>query len=877
MGRGSGKGKAAKGANATAAASRGEASDVSIETQPRHYTYLGKLLDESGAAVHSANGKLALKGAGKLQDGGKPSSEDVPKGGGKHPGKDSAGKSKGREKDDESSGASDTKGTGKAAGKVGGKSTGKDGGKSTGKEGGKSAGKDGGKSPGKDGGKSPGKDGGKSTGKDGGKSPGKDGGKSTGKDGGKSPGKDGGKSTGKDGGKSAGKDGGKSAGKDGGKSPGKDGGKSAGKDGGKSPGKDGGKSTGKDGGKSPGKDGGKSPGKDGGKPSGKDGGKSPGKDGGKSPGKDGGKPPGKDGGKTKSPEATEPGSGKGRGPAADAEPQTPPPRIGSTAGLPSPNTGTPPTPPAKGKKGKGKSKAVTEEQAAGTGPEGKGAKKLGWDGSDHAVVRKVSFDDSGPADRSFGKIPGCRLRVMARELTDEEREQIQALSGPKDIPLQQRKALNEKLRFEFLKAFLLDKDLSTIVVEPYYEELSESKEKEVFEELPLCIIKERYEKVEGGANINRVGSKTKASMEASANKAERAAIAETLQGKVAGMHKPTALTVTKENKGQGKNKRKKELTEEEIEKKNFDKDLQSIQGMIFKSEPFENCKAAEKRKREKKAEEEQKKKQQEEADGQDGDDDEYEEGDEEDEMDNGGEEDWPNDAEAAAQKLVMIDVVLFDQHCPTWGALNMKMPTAREVALFNIIFYYHMKSLEDDLVQYWHELSETAWFRQHPSPTPDIVYRFGYTGTVQTSNLRVLCNASTYGPGSDDAITDQRYEYAVSFRQLPQGSLGNIEVVIQCSQITCHRDGNWLGNGSPDNSSASLTPYKPISSSFERLISSPGAEDFQAVHGARVLIGTATCDFEAYYMLYRAAYNRLSEESLDWGVTRIYQWTTEFM
>ncbi|CAE7456218.1 NaCP60E, partial [Symbiodinium microadriaticum] len=52
--------------------------------------------------------------------------------------------------------------------------------------------------------------------------------------------------------------------------------------------------------------------------------------------------------------------------------------------------------------------------------------------------------------------------------------------------------------FAFLKAFLLDKDLATIVVEPYYEELSESKEKEQFEELPLCIIKDKYKNVEGG-------------------------------------------------------------------------------------------------------------------------------------------------------------------------------------------------------------------------------------------------------------------------------------------------------------------------------------------------------------------------------------------
>ncbi|OLP85691.1 Ribosome-binding protein 1 [Symbiodinium microadriaticum] len=54
-------------------------------------------------------------------------------------------------------------------------------------------------------------------------------------------------------------------------------------------------------------------------------------------------------------------------------------------------------------------------------------------------------------------------------------------------------------RFEFLKAFLLDKEhLATIKVEPYFEELSESKEKEQFTELPLCMIRQKYEGVAGG-------------------------------------------------------------------------------------------------------------------------------------------------------------------------------------------------------------------------------------------------------------------------------------------------------------------------------------------------------------------------------------------
>ena len=47
-------------------------------------------------------------------------------------------------------------------------------------------------------------------------------------------------------------------------------------------------------------------------------------------------------------------------------------------------------------------------------------------------------------------------------------------------------------------------------------------------------------------------------MDASANKAERAAIAETIQGKVAGMHKSAMTAAPK--KGDGKNKRKKDCT-----------------------------------------------------------------------------------------------------------------------------------------------------------------------------------------------------------------------------------------------------------------------------------------------------------------------------
>ncbi|CAE7510947.1 NaCP60E [Symbiodinium natans] len=49
-------------------------------------------------------------------------------------------------------------------------------------------------------------------------------------------------------------------------------------------------------------------------------------------------------------------------------------------------------------------------------------------------------------------------------------------------------------KFQFLKSFLLDRDMADITVDAYYE--NETKERYV--ELPLCEIKEKYEKLPGG-------------------------------------------------------------------------------------------------------------------------------------------------------------------------------------------------------------------------------------------------------------------------------------------------------------------------------------------------------------------------------------------
>ncbi|CAE7816404.1 unnamed protein product [Symbiodinium sp. CCMP2456] len=157
---------------------------------------------------------------------------------------------------------------------------------------------------------------------------------------------------------------------------------------------------------------------------------------------------------------------------------------------------------------------------------GKGKTKCDQAGKtkcDQAGKGKTKCDQAGKGEKGATHQDGQQSKAA---LTDEERKHIQALSGPGDIPLVQRKAVNEALRrrmksgqglrkglvaqwaatppnsmarFEFLKAFLLDREgLASITVEPFYEELSENKDKETYTEMPLCLIKEKYEKLPGG-------------------------------------------------------------------------------------------------------------------------------------------------------------------------------------------------------------------------------------------------------------------------------------------------------------------------------------------------------------------------------------------
>ncbi|CAE7207066.1 Rrbp1 [Symbiodinium natans] len=72
---------------------------------------------------------------------------------------------------------------------------------------------------------------------------------------------------------------------------------------------------------------------------------------------------------------------------------------------------------------------------------------------------------------------------------------MQNPKGLKKGLLQQWQAASSPMeKFGFLKAFLLDRDLESIVVEAYYE----NENNEMFEELPLCEIRQRYSKIAGG-------------------------------------------------------------------------------------------------------------------------------------------------------------------------------------------------------------------------------------------------------------------------------------------------------------------------------------------------------------------------------------------
>ncbi|CAE7506605.1 unnamed protein product [Symbiodinium sp. CCMP2592] len=631
-----GKGKkGAKGATSAPASTHDEAVCVSVATQPRHYEYVAKIPADAltaGAGWTKGDGKAAIgvdgckgkskgkvaasKGSGKLASGGTAAATGAAaiKGDGKAAKGSSGGAAKGSGKDTQGNGGGeDTKGSGKGAkGNSGGKDAkGVNGGKDA-KGSGKGAGAKGAKGiTGAEDAQGSGED---AKGDHGGKAAkGSAGGKDA-----KGSGKD---AKGKSGGKAAkGVAGGKDAKDSGNDAKGAGGGKNAKGSGGKDAKGHSAKGSGKDAkGHST-----KGSGKDAkGTGGGKDAKGCGGKD---AKGHSGGKDAKGGGGK---------GSSGGKDASKDPDPCTPPPKS-PAASL---STGTPPSQPSstrspdvekptgKGSKGvqeiapitkgnhsKGKGKspaAATFEQ-----PSGKGKRKPTGEPEGHQVCRRVSFggghlgpgkpilrSDTGISTMSDGTGP-VEMEPLSipesdgvRPLTDEERAQI-------EVPCY----IDYNHWFAFLKAFLLDRDhLATIEVQPYYEELSENKEKETFEELPLVMIKQKYGKkhpqsdlpdwriykvfkniLTSSANVSRVGSKTTATKGVSGNKAERTAVAEVLEGKASEMGKMMTQSANS-SKGNGKNrngkgqKGKKELTAEEVEAKGFQKDLQAIRDLSDKS------------------------------------------------------------------------------------------------------------------------------------------------------------------------------------------------------------------------------------------------------------------------------------------------------
>ncbi|CAE7814792.1 NaCP60E [Symbiodinium necroappetens] len=186
----------------------------------------------------------------------------------------------------------------------------------------------------------------------------------------------------------------------------------------------------------------------------------------------------------------------------------------------------------------------------------------------------------------------------------------------KGLVEQWQAAVSPTEKFQFLKAYLLDKEMSSIEIQPYFEELSEQKNTEHFIELPLNKIVEQYGHLAGGpafiesikkdqagrahpqstdenmriykifkcmdfkslqiaiiiqsespifscmhdllirgAQISRVGSKTSASVKPSTNKAERQALVDSVENKIGSMKSPAGLPSEVKTKARPKPKK----------------------------------------------------------------------------------------------------------------------------------------------------------------------------------------------------------------------------------------------------------------------------------------------------------------------------------
>ncbi|CAE7377638.1 unnamed protein product [Symbiodinium sp. CCMP2592] len=166
-------------------------------------------------------------------------------------------------------------------------------------------------------------------------------------------------------------------------------------------------------------------------------------------------------------------------------------------------------------------------------------------------------------------------------------------------------------KFEFLKAFILDPDMENIDVEPCFKEMSERKTADVFVELPLEELKKSYTSpaqvrfltdvilkqpgrphpqdpsnnemrlykvyqtgVDKSSNVSQLSTKLRGTARVGKNAAARNALAESLASKCAEMTKSSGKT-DKQPKTKKDKKALHELTHDEKQQKEFDRDLQA--------------------------------------------------------------------------------------------------------------------------------------------------------------------------------------------------------------------------------------------------------------------------------------------------------------
>ena len=141
------------------------------------------------------------------------------------------------------------------------------------------------------------------------------------------------------------------------------------------------------------------------------------------------------------------------------------------------------------------------------------------------LLTSVSFCSDGQGELTVppllenGEDDGGKRSARVKVLTPDLRSQIENMTHPSQLPREERKrqyaALDRRMKethtlrpgllekyqashgssqakFELLRAFMLDRDLSTITIESYYIDQSKQTDKDGWEELPLAQLRRIY-------------------------------------------------------------------------------------------------------------------------------------------------------------------------------------------------------------------------------------------------------------------------------------------------------------------------------------------------------------------------------------------------